>query len=115
MPRLSGETISLIPQINVGGAVDDFGDPIMTDGEPVSVENVLISPVTSSEVLDTLNLSGRKAVCQLAIPKGDSNEWEDQFVVFWGHRWKAVGFVTQCEDHLTPLSWNKKVMVERYD
>lgn len=113
MPKISGETIYLIPQIE--GSEDAFGKPIKTDGTPLSVENVLISPVTSSEVLDTLNLSGRKAVCQLAIPKGDSHEWEDQFVEFWGHRWRAVGFVIQSMDHLTPLSWNKKVMVERYD
>lgn len=113
MPKISGETIVLVPQIS--GAEDAFGEPIKTDGTPVSVENVLISPVTSSEILDTLNLSGRKAVCQLAIPKGDANEWEDQFVEFWGHRWKAVGFVEQSMDHLTPLSWNKKVTVERYD
>ena len=104
----------LIPQVD-SGTTDAFGEPVKTDGEPISVENVLISPVTSSEILDTLNLSGRKAVCQLAIPKGDVNEWEDQFVSFWGHRWKAVGFVIQSMEHLTPLSWNKKVMVERYD
>ena len=113
MPKISGETISLIPQVE--GAADAFGEPTITDGTPISVENVLISPVTSSEVLDTLNLSGRKAVCQLAIPKGDTHDWEDQTVSFWGHRWRTVGFVTQSMDHLTPLSWNKKVMVERYD
>ena len=113
MPKISGETVLLIPQVD--GAADAFGEPIKTDGTPISVENVLISPVTSSEVLDTLNLSGRKAVCQLAIPKGDTNEWEDQMVQFLGHRWRSVGFVIQSMDHLTPLSWNKKVMVERYD
>lgn len=113
MPKISGETISLIPQVE--GALDTLGEPTMTDGTPVSVENVLISPVTSSEVLDTLNLSGRKAVCTLSIPKGDENEWEDQVVLFWDHRWKVVGFVIQSMDHLTPLDWNKKVTVERYD
>lgn len=113
MPKISGETITLIPQVE--GPVDALGETTKADGMPISIENVLISPVTSSEVLDTLNLSGRKAVCVLAIPKGDTNEWEDQFVSFWGHRWRVVGFVIQSMEHLTPLSWNKKVTVERYD
>ena len=113
MPKISGEPVSLIPQVD--GAEDAFGKATKTDGEPISIDNVLISPVTSSEVLATLNLSGRKAVCTLAIPKGDDHVWEDQFVSFWGHRWKVVGNVIQSMEHLTPLSWNKKVMVERYD
>jgi len=113
MPRISGETISLIPQVE--GAADAFGKPTLTDGTPISVENVLISSATSSEVLDKLNLSGRKEVHILAIPKGDENHWEDQVVSFWGHRWRVVGFDAGGMEHLTPLSWNRKVMVERYD
>lgn len=114
MPKISGQTVTLIPQVDTG-EVDELNAPVIEDGTPISVENVLIAPASSSEVLDPLNLTGRKAVYTLGIPKGDTNEWEDQIVVFWEHRWKVIQFPLEGQDELIPLSWNKKVVVERYD
>lgn len=36
-------------------------------------------------------------------------------VEFWGKKWKTFGLVSETIEELTPLSWNKKVMVERYE
>lgn len=112
MARLKGITVTLLSRQQTG--TDPFGNPILEDVE-ISVENVLVSPTSSEEVLNQQNLTGRTAVYTLAIPKGDTNEWENQEVRFFGERWKVFGIPLQGIDEMIPLKWNKKVMVERYE
>lgn len=90
---------------------DAFNKPIYTEDE-IHVENVLIAPVSDSEVLDTLNLTGRKAVYQLGIPKHDTHDWEGQRVRFFGETWRVIGKPVRGMDELIPLDWNLKVKVE---
>lgn len=75
-----------------------------------------INPRTgeASEILDTLNLTGKKAVYTIAIPKGDEHVWEDNKVEFFGETWKVIGLPQQGIEHNIPLEWNQKWMVERY-
>lgn len=112
MARIKGITVTLINNKEVDR--DPFDNPIYED-VPIEVENVLISPTSSDDVVNQLNLTGRKAVYTLAIPKGDSNIWENQEVRFFGERWRVFGIPLQGIEELTPLDWNKKVMVERYE
>ena len=112
MARIKGITVTLINRQQTG--TDPFGNPILEDVE-ISVENVLVSPTSSEEVLNQQNLTGRTAVYTLAIPKGDTNEWENQEVRFFGERWRVFGIPLQGIEDLIPLDWNKKVMVERYE
>ena len=93
---------------------DPFDAPIYTE-TPIEVDNVLVSPSTTQETLDAVNLYGKKAVYTLAIPKGDTHEWENRKVEFFGQSWRAFSIVTEGIDANIPLSWNKKVMVERYE
>jgi hypothetical protein len=109
---LKGITVTLINKKEV--SKDPFGAPIYEDVE-IPVNNVLVSPTLSDDVVNQLSLTGRKAVYTLAIPKGDSNVWENQEVRFFGERWRVFGIPTQGIDDLIPLDWNKKVMVERYE
>ena len=110
--NIKGITVTLINKKEVGK--DPFGNPIYEDVE-IEVDNVLVSPVSTEDIVHTLELTGKKAVYTLAIPKGDENDWEDAEVIFFGQRWRTFGFVTQGIDHLIPGDWNKKVMVERYE
>ena len=112
MGRIKGITVTLINRQQTG--TDPFGNPILEDVE-ISVDNVLVSPTSSEEVLNQQNLTGRTAVYTLAIPKGDTNEWENQEVRFFGERWRVFGIPLQGIEDLIPLDWNKKVMVERYE
>lgn len=112
MTMIKGITVTLINKKEVGK--DPFGNPIYDDVE-IEVDNVLVSPVSTEDIVHTLELTGKKAVYTLAIPKGDNNDWEDAEVIFFNQRWRTFGFVTQGIDHLIPLDWNKKVMVERYE
>ena len=111
MTRIKGISILLYDRKVTG--TDPFGKPIYEE-LPIVVENVLISPTNSDDMIDQLNLTGKKAIYTLGIPKGDTHDWEDKEVEFFGQRFKTFGFTTQGIEELIPLDWNKKVMVEKY-
>lgn len=111
MTKIKGVTITLINKVKTGE--DPFGKAIYKDVE-IDVENVLIAPTLSDDVINQLSLTGKKAIYTLAIPKGDTHIWKDQEVRFFGKRWKVFGEPLQGLDHLIPLDWNKKVTVEAY-
>ena len=109
---LKGITITLITKTET--SKDPFGNPVYTETE-TDVENVLVAPTLSDDIVSTLSLTGRKATYTLAIPKGDANIWEKQEVRFFGQRWRVFGIPLQGIDELIPLDWNKKVTVELYE
>ena len=109
--RIRGITVTLCEVTETG--VDGFGEPILEERE-VDVDNVLVAPSTSDDIIDATNLYGKKAVYTLAIPKGDTHEWEDRTVRFFGRDWHCFAIVTEGIEENIPLSWNRKVMVESY-
>lgn len=112
MVKLKGITVTLVDTVEIGR--DPFNNPIYEEQE-IEVEDVLVAPTSSDDVVNEMSLSGRKAVYTLAIPKGDTHDWEEKEVLFFGKHWKAFGIPLEGMDHLIPLRWNKKVMVERYE
>lgn len=112
MGLLKGISVTLYTQSET--STDDFNRPIYTE-TPVVVENVLVGRPAEQEVLDTLNLTGRKVEYILGIPKGDTHDWEDKTVEFWGQRFRTIGMpVTGIQDYI-PLDWGQNVRVERYE
>jgi hypothetical protein len=111
MAKIKGITVTLISKVETGK--DPLGAPIYEDAE-IEVENVLVSPTSTDDIVNQLTITGKKAVYTLAIPKGDTNTWEDQEVRFFGKRWRVFGTELQGIEDMIPLDWNKKVMVERY-
>ena len=109
---IKGIQVKLINLVEVG--IDGFNKPIYEE-QSVFVDNVLVSPSSSDDVIEQLNLTGKRAVYTLAIPKGDNHIWQDQIVEFFNQRWKVFTIPTQGIEENIPLSWNKKVMVERYE
>ena len=107
---IQGITINLYSETQTG--TDAFNRPIMSQTK-VAVDNVLIEPLSESEILDTLNLTGRRAIYRLCLPKGDSNDWTDKEVEFYGKRWRTIGDTMEWIESMVPLAWNKKVRVER--
>lgn len=112
MQKIQGITITLIDQVQTGQ--DPLDNPIVED-KSVEVSNVLVTPASADDITNQLNLTGRKAIYTLAIPKGDTHDWENKPVEFFGQRWKSFGIPLEGIDELIPLDWNKKVMVERYE
>ena len=78
------------------------------------VPNVLIGEPSTEEIVTELQLNGHHLVYTLAIPKGDTHDWNDVRIRFFGQDFRTYGAVTQGIEHLIPLCWNKKVKVERY-
>lgn len=108
---IQGIQVKLINKVESG--VDGFNNPIYTEKETL-VDNVLVTPTTYEDQINELNLSGKKAVYTLAIPKEDTNTWLDADVEFFGERFHIFTPVAKGIDDLIPLSWNGKVRVERY-
>lgn len=112
MSKIKGITVTLINKVKNG--VDDFGHPTYTE-KRTNVNDVLVMPLTSTEIIDALNLTGKKAVYNIAVPKGDGNVWKDQQVEFFGHVWKIVGFPKSGIEENMPLKWNEVWMVADYE
>ena len=108
---IHGITVTLYQEVETG--IDAFNRPIYTE-TAVQVENVLVSPASMSETLDTVNLTGGKAVYTLGIPKGDTHDWKDKKVEFFGETFRTFGEPLKGIEDMIPLEWNTKVQVERY-
>lgn len=108
---INGITITLINLVEIGK--DGFNSPIY-DEVTIQVDDVLVAPSTTDDVTDSTNLYGKKAVYTIAIPKDDTNIWENQIIEFFGERWKVFSLpMTGIESNI-PLRWNTKYYVERY-
>lgn len=107
-----GIPVVLYEHVQTG--VDAFNRAILED-VATTIENVLVTPASSTDVIDTANLSEDKIVYNLCIPKGDKHNWRNAKVEFFGQIWKTVGDAYEYIEALTPLDWNRKVMVERYE
>lgn len=112
MGKIKGVSVVLVEKKQTG--TDPFGHPVCEDVELV-VDNVLIAPASTEDITNQLNLTGKKVVYTLAIPKGDTNDWSNREVVFFGRRWQTVGLPMEGLDHLIPLDWNRKVQVAAYE
>lgn len=109
---IKGMPVKLHERILSG--TDEFDHPVYTE-TPVIVENVLVAPASTTEILDTLNLTGKKAVYNIAIPKGDDHTWKDCRVDFFGMSWQVIGFPQQGIEENIPLEWNQKWQVVAYE
>lgn len=110
---MNGITVILYDRTKTG--TDALNQPIYSE-TVVPVENVLVAPMSDDEVLQTYTLTGRKAVYQMGIPKGDTHDWTaGKKVNFFGENWRIIGLSQEGIEKLIPLSWNKKVRVERYE
>lgn len=110
--RIKGVPVTLYEKTQTG--FDAANRPVYTE-TAVTVDNVLIGQPTSEDVTNEFNLSGRRIAYTLGIPKGDTHDWNDVTVEFWGHKFRTVGVPTQGIEENIPLDWNMKVQVEAYE
>jgi hypothetical protein len=71
---------------------------LYTAGGTETVTNVLIGEPTAEG-------------CTLGIPKGDTHDWTDRKIGFFGRLWRTVGVPAQGIEENIPLLWHKKVTV----
>lgn len=109
MISIKGIPVTLYERHKIG--VDAFKNPIYEE-TPVTVSNVLVAPVndTATDITKAspTELNGIKSVYQIAIPKGDMHEWENNRVEFFGKLWRVYGAPEEGIPDMLPLAWNKK-------
>lgn len=112
---IKGLTVVLIKKINVG--TDEFNRPIF-DTKSTRVENVLVGVPGSQDIITATDMTGKNVSYTLAIPKGDSNDWENAEVVLpppFEGKFRTIGVPTVGIEKNIPLKWNKQVKIERYE
>lgn len=93
---------------------DEFGVPIFIE-TPVAVDGVLVTPSTNDAIVTDLQLYGKRSAYELCIPKGDTHDWTDSRVSFFGKMFRTFATDIQWIPANVPLKWNKKVKVERIE
>jgi hypothetical protein len=114
MSGLRGITIQLVKK--TAGDPDPLGNPTYTE-ETVNVDDVLVGQPSADDITTSLQLYGKTVAYTLAIPKGDTHDWEDTEVILpepFAGRYRTFGFTTAGIEANIPLRWNKKIQVERY-
>lgn len=81
---------------------DAFNRTIYTTSTE-TVKGVLIKPASAEDIETALNLTGEKIRYTLHIPKGDTNDWRNTTVSFWGRTWRTIGDVIGPNN--PPLDW----------
>lgn len=109
---IHGITVRLYVKSQTG--TDAFNAPVYAE-TPIDVPHVLVGEPTAEDIVNDLQLYGKRIAYTLGIPKGDAHDWENAIVEFFGKKFRTYGGVTQGIEDLIPLLWNKKVKVERYE
>ena len=109
---IHGITIILHQKTQTG--TDAIGSPIY-EVSRVAVDNVLVGQPTGDEIVSNTDLKGKKAEYMLGIPKGDTHDWEDTVVEFFGKEFRTFGPLIEGIENLAPLEWHKKIAVGRYE
>lgn len=110
--EIKGITVTLYQTVKTGS--DGFGADIFEE-QAAQVEDVLVAPAIADDVINSVQLEGKKAVYLLGIPKGDTHEWEDKTIEFFGKKFRSFGPVQEGIEELVPTRWHKKVTVEIYE
>lgn len=109
---IQGITVVLYKKTLAGQ--DAFNCDVWTE-VPTNIDNVLVAPVSTEDIVNNQELNGRKAVYQLGIPKGDENDWRDVRVDFFGKSYRTFGDPIEGIEANIPLAWHKKVYVDNYE
>lgn len=107
MTLMRGVTVTLYERAPTA-VLDAFGVPVSNE-TAVTVDNVLIAPLSEEELRGQTpnDESGYRVMCQLAIPKGDTHNWENCRVTALGHDWRIIGTAKEGVEALIPGAWHK--------
>lgn len=111
---IKGVTVKLVRKTQTG---TDWANHPVYEETIEEVANVLVGEPSSDDVTETLSLYGKHVAYTLGIPKGDTHDWTDTEVILpepFEGKYRTVGYPTAGIEANIPLSWNKKVKVERY-
>lgn len=107
-------SITLYTQKQTG--TDDFGAPIYTE-TATTVSGVNVGLPSSEDIINELNLTGKRIAYTLALPADDTHDWVNKTVEFYGHKFRTIGAPVQFIDGFmgADYPWNKKISVEAFE
>lgn len=94
--------------------IDGFGNPVYSWSSE-TVDDVLVGLPSAEERISELNLNGKAIAYVLGIPKGDTHNWKDQVVEFFGEKFLTYDIPEVGIEANIPLRWHKKVKCIRYE
>lgn len=108
---MKGMTIQLVKKTQIG--TDSFNAPVYSE-ELINVDDCLVGQPTADDMSNTLALYGKTIAYTIGIPKGDTNNWIDTEVIFFGERFRTIGYPETGIQANIPLRWGQNIKVERY-
>lgn len=108
---MKGTTVQLVVKTQTG--TDEFGAPVYEETLE-TVSDVLIGQPSTNDLADSIDLDGKRIDYVLGIPKGDTHNWVDTEIIFWGQRFKTVGYPQTGIQENIPLRWGQNVKVVHY-
>jgi hypothetical protein len=113
---MTGIDVTLYERTKTG--TDEFNHPIYTE-TAVTVSDIIVAPMTPTDVITISQLYGKHAQYQLYIPKGDAHAWEDNKVAFTigdiAFEGRVFAYTDAYIESMVPLRWNKCAWVEHYE
>ena len=108
---IRGISVVLTERTQMG--VNEINEPVYEETE-VTVENILVGSPKTDEIDDALKLYGKRLAYTLYLPKGDSHNWENAKVTFYGRTFRTFGLPMELIEENIPeaVSWNARVRVE---
>jgi len=104
--------VPVILHVRTQTGVDEMNNPVYSETLE-TVNDVLIGQPTTDDITSSIDLYGKRIEYMLGIPKGDSHDWEDTVVEFFGHRYQTFGVTIEGIEANVPTRWHKKVRVMR--
>lgn len=104
--------VSVVLHVRTQTGVDAFNNPVFTDSTK-TVDNVLIGQPTTEDITSSIEMYGKRIEYMLGLPKGNTDDWEDTTVEFFGNTYRTFGMTIQGIEENIPTPWHKKVRVER--
>ena len=89
------------------------GCGVLMAGNAFSLILLVKGEPTAEEAQSSIDLYGARCEVMLGIPKGDTHDWENTTVTFWGRTWHTIGPVIMGIEANVPTMWHKKIRAAR--
>lgn len=95
-------------------SVDGFNNQVI-EWEDETIKNVLIEPLSTTDLTTIERVNGDKVSLKLHLPKTYQLDTRGCECTVDGYRYKVIGAPTPYMQENTPTKWNYPIEVERID
>jgi len=100
-----GMSITFLKQVD--GGVDDLNDPTQSTPEEVTIDDVLVAPITEpTNARETQALEQSRDQVRVHLPKANDEDISDSTFVYEGKTFRVDSASVKFMDANTPTRWN---------